>query len=96
MKIEILGTGCAKCKSLFDITKEAVGKSGRFAQIDKVEDIQKIMEYGVMSTPALVIDGEVKLSGRVPNLSEVEEIINGSKSSSGDIASGGCECGGKC
>ncbi len=72
MKIEILGMGCAKCKTLFELTKEAVGKSGKFVQIEKVENMEKIMSYGVTSTPALVIDGEVKISGRVPR---VEEII---------------------
>ncbi|MCI4400039.1 MAG: TM0996/MTH895 family glutaredoxin-like protein [Campylobacteraceae bacterium] len=75
MKIEILGTGCAKCKSLFEVTKEAVAKSGKFAQIEKVEDINQIMSYGVMSTPALVIDGKVVLSGRVPSVQEVQEFL---------------------
>ncbi len=79
MKIEILGTGCAKCNTLFEVAKEAVAKSGKFAQIDKVEDIQKIMEYGVMSTPALVVDGEIKVSGRVPNTSEVIDMLKGEK-----------------
>jgi small redox-active disulfide protein 2 len=75
MKIEILGTGCAKCKSLFEVTKEAVAKSGKFAQIEKVEDINQIMSYGVMSTPALVIDGKVVLSGRLPSVQEVQEFL---------------------
>ncbi|WP_277641839.1 thioredoxin family protein [Wolinella succinogenes] len=75
MKIEILGTGCAKCKALFEVTKEAVAQSGKFAQIEKVEDIQKIMGYGVMSTPALVVDGVVKLSGRVPSADEVKRVL---------------------
>lgn len=75
MKIEILGTGCAKCKALFELTKEAVAKEGKFAQIEKVEDIAKIMEYGVMSTPALVVDGEVKVSGKVPNIEELREMV---------------------
>ncbi len=72
MKIEILGTGCAKCKALEESTKKAVAKTGKFAQIEKVEDVVKIMEYGVMSTPALVVNGVVKSTQRV--LSE-EEII---------------------
>lgn len=75
MKIEILGTGCTKCKALFEATKEAVAQSGKFAQIEKVEDIQKIMGYGVMSTPALVVDGVVKLSGRVPSADEVKRVL---------------------
>jgi len=76
MKIDILGTGCAKCKALFEITKEALAKTGKFAEINKIEDIVEIMSYGVTSTPALVIDGEVKMSGRVPSVDEVVEIIS--------------------
>lgn len=75
MKIEILGTGCAKCKTLEAVAKEAVAKSGKFAQIEKVEDIAKIMEYQVMSTPALVIDGVVKSSGKVLSVDEVLAFI---------------------
>ena len=72
MKIEVLGTGCAKCSALLEATKKAVAQKGLFVQIEKVEDVMKIMEYGVLSTPALVIDGEVKRSGR---LLSVEEIV---------------------
>lgn len=72
MKIEVLGTGCAKCSALLEATKKAVAQKGLFVQIEKVEDVMKIMEYGVLSTPALVIDGEVKSSGR---LLSVEEIV---------------------
>ncbi len=73
MKIEILGTGCAKCKALEKNVIEAIAKSGKFAQVEKVEDINKIMEYGVMSTPGLVIDGKVVSTGK---LLSVEEIMN--------------------
>ena len=72
MKIEVLGTGCAKCNELEAKVKQAVAQSGKFVQIEKVSDLQQIMAYGVMSTPGLVIDGEVKSTGRVPS---VEEII---------------------
>lgn len=75
MKIEILGTGCSKCKALEEATKQAVAQSGKFAQIEKVEDIMKIMEYQVMSTPALVIDGKVVSTGRVLNVNEIVELI---------------------
>ncbi len=76
MKIEILGTGCAKCATLEKVTKEAVAKSGKFAQILKVEDIMKIMEYQVLSTPALVIDGKVVSSGKVLSVDEVLAFIS--------------------
>lgn len=75
MKIEILGTGCSKCKTLEEVTKQAVAQSGQFAQIEKVEDIMKIMEYGVMSTPALVIDGKVVSTGRLLSINEIVELI---------------------
>ncbi|HEX5329267.1 thioredoxin family protein [Sulfuricurvum sp.] len=75
MKIEVLGTGCAKCKALEEATKQAVAKSGKFAQIEKVEDIMKIMEYQVMSTPGLVIDGKVVSTGKVLSVDEIVEMI---------------------
>lgn len=75
MKIEILGTGCTKCKTLEVVAKEAVAKSGKFAQVIKVEDPIEIMNYGVMSTPALVVDGEVKSNGKVLSVDEVVAII---------------------
>ena len=71
MKIEILGTGCAKCQSLSLHVKEAVAKKGIFAQIEKVEDIMKIMAYGVTSTPALVVDGTVVSSGKLLSVDEI-------------------------
>ena len=72
MKIEILGTGCAKCKTLEENAKKAVAQAGIFAQVEKVEDIVKIMNYGVMSTPGLVINGEVKSTGKVLNSEEIK------------------------
>ncbi|ADG94171.1 redox-active disulfide protein 2 [Arcobacter nitrofigilis DSM 7299] len=72
MKIEILGTGCTKCKALEENAKKAVADAGIFAQVEKVEDIQKIMEYGVMSTPALVINGEIKSTGKLLNSEEIK------------------------
>lgn len=71
MKIEILGTGCAKCTSLEAVVKQAVSKIGGFHSVEKVEDIMKIMEYGVVSTPSLVIDGIVKSTGKLLTVDEV-------------------------
>jgi small redox-active disulfide protein 2 len=71
MKIEILGTGCAKCKTLYENVKKAVEESGKEAEVVKIEEIPKIMAYGVMSTPALVIDGQVKFSGKVASIGEI-------------------------
>ena len=75
MKIEILGTGCTKCNELEIKVKQAVAQSGKFVQIEKVSDLQKIMGYGVMSTPGLVIDGVVKSTGRVLNMEEILAFI---------------------
>ena len=75
MKIEILGTGCAKCKTLHENTKKALKESGKSSEIVKVEDIPSIMKYGVMSTPALVIDGQVKFSGKVASVAEIMGLL---------------------
>ena len=75
MELKVLGTGCAKCKTLEKITREAVEELQLDATVEKIEDIQKIMEYGVMFTPALVIDGEVAFSGKVPKLKEMKKIL---------------------
>ena len=76
MKIEILGTGCAKCKALEEATKEAVAKIGGFHSVEKVEDLMKIMEYGVMSTPGLVVDGEVKSTGKLLTVDEIVTLLS--------------------
>lgn len=76
MKIEVLGSGCSKCKTLFDNVKKAIEESGKDAEVVKVEEIQKIMAYGVMSTPALVIDGQVKFSGKVASAAEIMGMLS--------------------
>lgn len=75
MEIKVLGTGCPKCKTLEKVTRDTLAEIGSNATVEKVEDIMKIMQFGVMSTPALVIDGEVVLSGKVPSVKELKEII---------------------
>jgi small redox-active disulfide protein 2 len=76
MKIEILGTGCPKCKKLFENVQEAVKNLGTSADVVKVEDIQQIMNAGVMLTPALAVDGEVKSAGKVLSVDEIKKIIS--------------------
>ena len=75
MEIKVLGTGCAKCKSLEKITRKAVEELSLDASVEKVEDIQKIMEYAVMRTPALVINEKVVMSGQVPKVAELKELL---------------------
>jgi small redox-active disulfide protein 2 len=73
--IKILGTGCAKCKLTEAVIRETLGDMGIDADIEKVEDIQKIMEYDIMSTPAVVVDGVVKTTGKVPSKEDVKAML---------------------
>jgi small redox-active disulfide protein 2 len=75
MKIEVLGTGCTKCTQLYDNVKKALALAGRDAEVVKVQDIPTIMKYGVMSTPALVIDGQVKFSGKLATPEEIRGML---------------------
>ena len=75
MRIEVLGSGCAKCNLLEQVTRDAVAKLGIDAEVVHVSDFAQIMAYGVMSTPALVVDGEVRLSGRVPGVDDVAALL---------------------
>ena len=72
-KIAILGTGCPKCRKLEEETRKAADEIGLECQIEKVEDIQQIMAHGVMMTPALVVDGQVKVTGKVPSREEIKK-----------------------
>jgi len=76
MKIEILGMGCPKCKKLYENTQAAVKEANVQAEVVKVEDIQKITDYGLMSTPAIAIDGQVKAAGRIPAPDEIKKWIS--------------------
>ena len=75
MEIKVLGTGCARCKSLEKITRKAVDELNLDATVEKVEDIQKIMEYAVMRTPALVINEKVVMSGQVPKVAQIKDLL---------------------
>ncbi|MEN6405374.1 MAG: thioredoxin family protein [Thermoguttaceae bacterium] len=81
MLIQVLGTGCAKCKTLHETVKKAVQETGVDAQVEKVEDIQKIMAFEILMTPGLVINGEVKTAGRLPNFEEIKKLIAEAKAS---------------
>lgn len=75
-KIKILGTGCKKCNDLAETTKKAADSLSIEYDLEKVTDIQKIMEYGVMATPALVVDEEVKVSGKVPSVEDIKKYLS--------------------
>ena len=71
MNIKVLGTGCAKCKKTEEIVRQAVAEAGVDAQVEKVTDLKEIVSYGVMGTPAVVVDGVVRAVGKVPRKEEV-------------------------
>jgi len=74
-KIQILGTGCAKCQKLADNTKQAADNLGLDYEMEKVTDINQIMSFGVMTTPGLAVDGKVLLTGKVPNPGDIEKLL---------------------
>lgn len=73
--IKVLGTGCAKCKTTISNVHEALQQSGAEAEVIKVEDIQEIMAYNILSTPVLVIDEEIKIKGRVASVQEIKDLL---------------------
>lgn len=75
MNIKILGTGCAKCKQTEAVVRDVLAETQISAEVEKIEDIEQIMSYDVMSTPAIVRDGKVVFNGRVPSKSEVESLL---------------------
>lgn len=75
MKIQILGTGCPKCKNLARATEQAAQALGLPYELEKVTELNRIMSFGVMVTPALVVDGKVKVSGKVPSVDELKRLL---------------------
>lgn len=73
--IKVLGPGCIRCKELLSQTQRAVVEMGLECNVEKVTDIREITSYGIMMTPALVVDGEVKVSGKVPSLEEIKKLL---------------------
>lgn len=90
-KIQILGTGCPKCEKLADLTIQAANELGLEYEIEKIKDINEIIKMGVMVTPALAINGEIKISGKCPSLEEIKACLNG-----GESQTSSCDCGGCC
>lgn len=74
-QIKVLGTGCSKCKQLAAVTQQVADKLGIDYQLEKVTDVLKFADFGVMSTPALVVDGVVKVAGKVPTVAELERLL---------------------
>ncbi len=74
-KVEVLGPGCARCKQTFQVVKAAVEEAGLAAEVEKIESLPRMLELGILATPAIAIDGRVVLSGRVPKIAEVLELL---------------------
>ena len=79
MKIQVLGTGCPKCKKMYENTETAIKDLGICADLEKVQDLKAIMNFGVMVTPALAIDGEVKVAGRIPSVEDIKKLVQEAK-----------------
>jgi len=79
MIIHVLGTGCGKCKTLYEVAHKALKEAGVEGVVEKVEDIQQIMTYQILMTPGLVINGQVKSAGRIPSVEEVKKMILSAK-----------------
>jgi small redox-active disulfide protein 2 len=79
MLIQVLGTGCTRCKTLYELAQKAVAETGIDAAVEKVEDIQQIMAFELIMTPGLVINGEVKVAGRLPNVEEIKKLLLAAK-----------------
>ena len=75
MQLQILGTGCARCNALAMATEKAAQSLGLQYELEKITDLQRIMSFGVMTTPALVVDGQVKVSGKVPSVDEIKTML---------------------
>lgn len=93
MEIKILGTGCAKCNELERVVRQAVAEANLDATVEHVSDFEEIVSYGVMATPALVVDGQLRISGRVPKVADLINVLQRPVSDSG---TGGCGCGSGC
>lgn len=97
MIIKILGSGCPNCQKLEADVKQAVEELGlKDVQVEHVREIDKIIAYGMMSTPAIVINEEVKAVGRIPDPEEIKKMITGQQCEGGASTKDGCSCGGKC
>ncbi len=74
--IKILGPGCARCKSTYEVVKKAVEQSGVQADITKIEDLEGMMKYDILTTPVVVVNEQIKISGRIPTVDEIIKLLN--------------------
>ncbi|MDD3284171.1 MAG: thioredoxin family protein [Patescibacteria group bacterium] len=94
--IQVLGSGCSTCKKLFELTKLAVSELGIEIGVEHITDIQRIISMGILSSPALVVNEKVLISGKVPNLEEIKQLIKNKTAESAEEEKPVCSCGGNC
>ena len=75
MEVKVLGPGCVKCKTAYNVVEKVIKENNLDVNLTKVDDIMEMMSYNILSTPAIVVDGEVKIKGRVPSENEVKELL---------------------
>ncbi len=75
MEVKVLGPGCAKCKTTFQVIEKVIKENNLDVELTKVDDIMEMMSYNIMTTPAVVVDGEVKMKGQVPSESDVKRLL---------------------
>lgn len=75
MEVKVLGPGCAKCKATYNVVEKIIKKNNLDVKLTKVDDIAEMLSYDILSTPAIVVDGEVKIKGRVPSEDEIKELL---------------------
>ena len=96
MTIQVLGTGCPTCEQLHKLTNQAVKDLDLNAEVEYINDIEKMLALGVMSSPVLVVDNKVVMAGQLPSLEKIKELITANKEAEPEIVASTCSCGGKC
>lgn len=97
MTIQVLGSGCPTCKKLYELTQEAVKQIGLEAKIEYITDVSKIIELGIMTSPVLVVNGKPVMTGFVPDIEKIKNLITaGGDKTKGKQSCAGCDCGGTC
>ena len=96
IKIEVLGSGCPTCKKLYEITKEVVAEMGLLVEVEYINDVQRIINMGLMQSPVLALNGKPIMVGFSPDKEKIKKLINDSTITENIAKKSGCSCGGKC
>lgn len=96
MTIQVLGSGCPTCKNLYELVKKVVGELKIDTEVEYITDVTKMIEMGIMSSPAMVVNGKVVLTGGRHDAKEIKEVLTSNSAHSAESNKSGCSCGGKC